>query len=135
MNNKFMEGIHSVKPCKYLIITKSYKDVIALRKLKHLGIDSLGLRSETIIASKKEFEFISKLSDNIFTLFDFDRVGVRMSIKMRDKFGTIPLFITNGRFNTIDYGAKDITDLIEKYNFNIVEKKVKMLINERTFNV
>ena len=44
-------------------------------------------------------------------MYDFDLTGIRGANKMKREFGIAPHFITNGRFNTPNYGGKDPTGL------------------------
>ena len=50
---------------------------------------------------------------SIFVLLDFDLTGIRMANKIRKEYPVVVLFLTNGRFGTKDYGAKDISDYIK----------------------
>lgn len=44
---------------------------------------------------------------------DFDLTGVKMANTLLKRYNIQPLFLTDGRFGTRDYGAKDISDYIE----------------------
>ncbi len=44
---------------------------------------------------------------------DFDLTGVKMANTLLKRYNIQPLFLTDGRFGTINYGAKDISDYIE----------------------
>ena len=48
----------------------------------------------------------------IYILYDFDRTGVSFANRHRKLYGFIPLFFTNGKFNTFDYKSKDLSDFI-----------------------
>jgi len=45
---------------------------------------------------------------------------------LRNKYSIQPLFFTDGKFDTVDYGAKDFSD----YVANNSEEKVKQIINK-----
>lgn len=108
-----------------LIITKSMKDVMVLDRL---GYDAIAMQSETLAPYP---EIVAKLQvrfNTIFSLYDFDRTGVRMANKLRRSFGIEPLFITNGRFGTPDYGSKDISDYVRENGVEAGQKLVQSLI-------
>jgi len=63
--------------------------------------------------------------DNIVIMFDFDLTGIRSTNIMRKLYKIPYFFITNGRFGTVDYGGKDITD-VHKND----EKNVKLIKDE-----
>ena len=64
-----------------------------------------------------------------FCLTDFDITGIRIANKLRKK-GYEPLFLTNGRFNTWNYNAKDISDFIETYGYSKTKDLIEYLIDE-----
>lgn len=105
-----IQGINQLEyKNKELIITKSLKDVMVLYIM---GYDSIAPASESI----HDMKIINNLKDKyekIFTLMDFDYAGIICSNKLKKKYNTIPIFLTNGRFDTIDYGAKDISDYVK----------------------
>jgi hypothetical protein len=98
---------------KLLIITKSLKDVMVLDEL---GFNSVGVQSETSMFGKELFNELSSRFDTIVTLFDFDYTGVLLSNKFRQTYHTQPYFLTNGRFGSKDYQAKDISDYNKLHN-------------------
>lgn len=102
-----------------LVITKSLKDVIFLDGFDIPAVAPLG---ESILITRDQFIDLYNRFDNIFSLMDFgksnggvDRTGTRTAFEMRRTYGIEPLFLTNGRYGTYDYGAKDITDFGKKY--------------------
>lgn len=97
-----------------LIITKSLKDVMVLTKIGH---NSIAPPSEGVILPDNTMNYFKKRFKQIYTLYDFDYMGITSSNKMRRLYKTIPLFLTNGRFNTKDYGYKDPSDFIAAKNY------------------
>lgn len=95
-----------------LVITKSYKDVMVLYEL---GISSIAFQNEIVIPDIKIIEHLKQKFKKIYLFYDFDLTGIRTSNKIKKQFGIKPLFLTNGKFNTIDYKAKDISDYIKIY--------------------
>ena len=91
----------------YLIITKSMKDVMCLR---NLGIISCAPSSEVVQIEDKEIENLSTRFEHLFSFMDFDLPGVKMANMLFRKYNAQPMFLTNGRFGSRDYRAKDISD-------------------------
>jgi hypothetical protein len=94
---------------KYLVITKSLKDVMVLY---NFGIPAIAPQSESQILSDEQYAEFSERFDYIYSLYDFDYVGVKSANKMKKEYGIKPLFLTNGRFKSFDYGAKDVSDYV-----------------------
>ena len=70
--------------------------------------------SESIILTEK---FANKLSSTypiIITITDFDNQGIRCGFDHKRLYGFNPLFLTNGKYGSFNYGAKDFTELISK---------------------
>lgn len=119
-----VQGYYQLPPTgEFLIITKSMKDVMALFTYK---IDAIANISETIIIREKVMENLKKRFKVIYTLFDRDKTGISMSIKMRNEYDTIPLFMPSDKLfaikdekdfsdNRIKYGRKHMLNLINKF--------------------
>lgn len=112
-----------------LVITKSMKDVMYLFQL---GIAAIATSSESVILSHDKMLELKGRFDNIIIMFDFDLTGVRSTNAMRKLYDLPYVFITNGRFGTVDYGAKDITDVHKIKRENVV--KIKDLIWDSVLN-
>lgn len=95
-----------------LIITKSLKDVMVLYKF---GISAIAMQSENTFPYERIVNELKERFTTIYTLLDFDFTGIKMASKIKKVYGIKPLFLSNGRFGSLDYGAKDISDYIEKY--------------------
>ena len=92
-----------------LVITKSLKDVMCL---DIWNIPAIAPSSESCVIPA---DIVSNLSDRfarIYILYDFDHTGVSFANRHRKLYGFIPLFFTNGKFNTFDYKSKDLSDFI-----------------------
>ncbi|KKN88725.1 hypothetical protein LCGC14_0246160 [marine sediment metagenome] len=94
----------------HLIITKSYKDVIALWLYDLL---SIAPASETVIFPEKFMAIVLKSFDQLFTLFDNDKAGKIASIKYRDQYNTTPLLFPSDM-------EKDFTDNLVSYGNNFM---------------
>lgn len=93
-----------------LVITKSLKDVMCLSLF---DIPSIAPMSESVLLSRKNFTKLQQRFKRIFTLFDNDRSGRRLSIKMRNTYGTIPLLFSS------EY-EKDFSDNLKKYGKDVI---------------
>ncbi|PHS35672.1 MAG: hypothetical protein COA82_03415 [Alkaliphilus sp.] len=115
-NYSMIEGGKFLRKAKYGIITKSFKDVISIHNYKrYFDVNAVAPSGEGKILTVPQMDYLKLHWDNIYTLSDFDRTGIRFAHTMRKLYGTKPLFLTNGKHGTFDYGAKDHTDYISKY--------------------
>ena len=106
-----------------VVITKSMKDVLVLHEY---GITAFAPQSETVYPDAEWIASLIKEAPIVVSLYDFDRAGVTMANYMRKHYGIQPLFLTNGRFGSINYGAKDISDLVAAYG----KEKVRELVTK-----
>lgn len=111
---------------EFLVITKSLKDVMVY---DIFGIPAIASQTEATIIDKKILDALHLRFSNIFTNFDFDRTGLRSSFKMFRQYGLPMLIFTNGKYNSINYQAKDIDEYIVKFG----KEKTLELIKE-TYN-
>ena len=114
-----------------LILTKSYKDEVAIKSLiarsqslKDLKIVIKSVSSENANLTHREANQLRTLYTHIFTNFDFDRAGIRYAYHLKREFGFEPLFLTNGMYGTYDYKAKDYS---EYYNLFGEQASIKLL--------
>jgi hypothetical protein len=110
-----------------LIITKAYKDVMVYRRL---GLWAVAPQAEGHCISQETFEDLHARFPLIYSNLDFDRTGLRTSFKMRDLYGIQPLLLTNGRFGTKDYRAKDISDFIRNFGYDATHQLISDVYNE-----
>ena len=92
-----------------LVITKSLKDVMCL---DIFGIPSVAPSSESCVIPADVVKDLTDRFARIYILYDFDRTGISFANRHRKLYGFIPLFFTNGKFNTFDYKSKDFSDFI-----------------------
>lgn len=113
-NTSTLQGINKLTCGKFCVITKSYKDSIAL---KGFGIDSVAPSSETHLISKEDYSFIKLRYDFIFSLMDYDNTGIKMSKKLKEVYNVEPIYFTDKLWNRKKgiKGAKDLTDYIKKF--------------------
>lgn len=123
-NGNFMQGIRQL-PAKgeKLIITKSLKDIMVLRTL---DIPSIAPSSEAVALDRQTYGELSARFPKLYSLYDFDRIGVRTANLMRRELDIPAMFLTNGRFKSINFGAKDISDYRKRFGhaktLNLVEQ-------------
>lgn len=110
-NSILLQGYDQLpKEGDVLFVTKSMKDVVLLHVL---GYPSVAPQSEASILSEEQHKELSSRFKRIVTLYDFDLTGVRSANKMKKLYGYEYIFLTNGRYKTKDYGAKDPSDLFK----------------------
>lgn len=122
-NGSIIQGL-SLLPSKghVLIITKAYKDVLVLNKGgKSLGLWGVASMSEAQMIPKEIVRGLKANFDYVFTLFDFDRAGIRLA-RQYEKEHDIPfLFLGSafrkGIFKLGPAGVKDYADYVDVYKW------------------
>lgn len=123
-NTTKIQGLNQLpEKGKLLILTKSLKDVMVLRRF---GIHSIAFQSESIVPKQNEIQPFLDNWEQVFSFYDFDRAGVRSANKMRKLYGIQPIFLTDGKLNTYNYGAKDPAEYVEKNGKNKAFKLIKL---------
>lgn len=95
------------KTGKFLIITKSMKDVMCLASL---GISAIAPNSENLFITDKMLEDLKSRFKNIIVFYDNDRPGLTNLIKIKKNHPELMYF-----WIPFKYGAKDISDFYKKY--------------------
>lgn len=121
-NTRKMDGLHLVKPAPYGLIIKSRKCAMTLHQF---DVPMAIMAGEGMIPTVKEMAFLRSNWPVIYSLTDFDKAGRFAAIRMRRTYGTIPLFLTNGYFGSLDFFDKDISDHMSTQGYY----RVKELIN------
>ena len=124
-NSKYIQGYDLLpKEGDHCIITKSYKDVLCMKKF---GLISLAPQAESMIIEPELYIELKQRFTNLYSLYDWDRAGIRGAIKMRDQYKIEPLFFTKKGLvkvktdfvikdfaeNLSTYGIQDTNDIIE----------------------
>jgi len=110
-NTNVVQGLKQLDSTgKFVVLTKSLKDVMALDEF---GIPAIALQSESAYPEQSLIDDLNNRFGKVFTFYDFDYAGIKMANKIRKLHNIEPIFLTNGRFGSIDYGAKDWTDFIQ----------------------
>jgi len=87
-----------------LIITKSYKDVLVLRKLGYYGIAP---SSETTLISEEEMQEYKNLFENIYLFFDNDKAGIENAKRYLNKYNFLKNIVIPENY------SKDISDYVK----------------------
>lgn len=124
-NHNGLVGILNLDKPKYdiIIITKSYKDNLALSNWLHSyplrgnlsesKIGVINVTSESYVLKDYEYNWLqSKLNDGgiLVSFYDCDLTGVHGARRLRKEYGIIPIVIPRS------YGAKDFSELITMYS-------------------
>jgi hypothetical protein len=107
---------------KLLVITKSMKDAALL---KEYGIPAIAPQAEGYEIPPEVMIELKLRFYHVISLYDFDLAGVRGAQYFRKTYQVPAFFLTNGRFNSKNYSAKDLTDFRKRLG----EEATKALIN------
>lgn len=110
-----------------LVITKSLKDVMCL---SIWDIPAVAPASESCVIPSDVVKQLYDRFARICILYDFDRTGVSFANKHKKLYGFIPLFFTNGKFNTFDYKAKDLSDFIANNSVRAAAELIEYVCHE-----
>lgn len=112
-NTSIVQGIQQLPDeGEVCVITKSLKDVMTLDSF---GIPAIAPQAESICPEPELIEKIKSRFNQVVTLYDFDYAGVSTANQIRRKYDIPALFLTDGRLNTRDFGAKDFSDYVRDY--------------------
>lgn len=119
LSSKILQGYQQLSDKgDLLVITKSMKDCISLRKF---GIEAIAPSSESTFISDKQLDNFKKRFNRILVVYDQDRPGKYNLWKIRKKHPELNYFVIPKEFN-----SKDFSDLVSNYGV----EKVKEFINE-----
>lgn len=136
-NGDIIQGIRQIKKVDKGGIIKSLKDTIALRSAasrRALSLQGLAPNSENTIIDLQTFNFIAGYYKDIFTFSDFDRTGIMFGNRMRKAYKTKPYFLTNGRFESIDFCVKDLCEYAEYYGNDMFDDLIERVYNNEPIN-
>lgn len=103
-----------------LVITKSLKDVVCFDTF---GVPAIAMQNESTIPYDYIIEELRSRFTKIISFYDFDRTGVVNANKLKRLYNIPYIFLTNGRYGTVNFGAKDFSDYLKHngkqhaYNF------------------
>ena len=114
------------KTGKYLIITKSLKDVMALDEI--MKIPAIAIQSETTSLKEVVLKEYKNRFVNIFTLFDNDEEGFKASVKYYKEYDLKGIIISKE-----DYvNTKDFSDLVKNYGAEVASKLIYKFLKKYT---
>lgn len=123
-NTTYLQGYNQLpKNGDLLIYTKSLKDVMLLYKY---GVNSVSTQAEGNMLNQKWYDRLIVRFPKQALLYDFDYAGLTGSGKIKRRYNIPRIALSNGRYNTTDYGAKDLSDYYEANG----DKKTRELINK-----
>lgn len=107
----YIQGSEQLKNHKWLIITSSLKDLMALRSLK-LPLDIIAPDSENTVIRKEVMEGYINKYEKVIVMFDFDDPGIKAMEKYKELYPEIEytaLPMSKDPADSIkDYGAKEV---------------------------
>jgi hypothetical protein len=110
-----------------LIITKSLKDVMVYNLLEY---NAIAPQSENIVLDLDNLYLLEARFNRIIINYDFDLAGVKSTNQYKKLYNLGYFFFTNGRFNTYDYKAKDVSDLIKNRGIEETKELINKVINK-----
>lgn len=110
-----------------LLITKSYKDVMSLYVSSKglFDLSSIAPMSETIVIPKNSFVDLYNRFDNIATLFDFDKAGIRLMRKYEKEY-QLPFYMFGKNYKLA--GIKDFSDNLKANGLLASQKLIEQYI-------
>jgi hypothetical protein len=112
-NTNVMQGQQQLNDTgNFVVLTKSMKDVMCLYEF---GIPAVAPQSESAYPDEDIIDMLKDKFKKVYTFYDFDYAGIKMASEISRRYNIEPIFLTNGRFGTIDYGAKDWSDFVRKH--------------------
>lgn len=118
----YIQGSEQLKGHKYLIITSSLKDIMALKSLK-IPVDYVAPDSENSMIRKEVMQSYLKAYQKVIILFDFDDAGIKAAEKYKEVYpDVIPCILPM---------SKDPSDSIKDHGAKKVYLTLVPLINKK----
>jgi hypothetical protein len=121
----YIQGSEQVKGHKFLIITSSLKDVMALRSLK-ISIDIIAPDSENSIIRKEIMQQYIKDYQKVILLFDYDDPGIKAMEKYKELYPDVATCVLPM--------SKDPSDSIKDFGPKEVFLKIVPMLNKKLEN-
>lgn len=107
-------GIQFLRKDKYVVLTKSYKDLLVLL---NLNVNACALLNEGIIPTEQQMALITQYGAPVI-LFDNDEKGVAVSKKICDMYGCTYLQIPDGNYkDAFDFIHEEGVDAVVNWLF------------------
>jgi len=127
-NTNRIQGLKQLpKTGNILVLTKSLKDVMVFALFR---IPAISLQGEGMLPKEELIYDLQNRFKTIITLYDFDLTGIRTAHAIRRIYGIQPYFLTNGRFKSINYRAKDPAEVVHFHGINRARTLLTSLIND-----
>lgn len=121
----YIQGSEQVKNQKFLIITSSLKDIMALRSLK-LAVDVIAPDSENSIIRKETMQQYLQSYQKVLILFDYDEPGMKAAARYQELYPeVIPVTLVM---------SKDPSDSIKEHGAKKVFHTLVPLLNKKLDN-
>ncbi len=105
--------------------------------MKKFGIVSVAPQAETIIPKPEIIiELKHRFNNNIFSLYDWDRAGVKGALRIKREYGIQPLFFTRKGLVKVQYDfvTKDFADSLKRFGvqdmIDIIEYTKSIVLND-----
>lgn len=118
----YIQGSEQLKNHKWLVITSSLKDIMALKSLK-LSIDYVAPDSENSIIKSAQIEEWQSTYQKIIVMFDFDEAGLKAMLQYEEKYP--------GLEKTVLPMSKDPSDSIKDFGPKEVLHRLVPLLNKK----
>jgi len=158
-NNTTVFGINKIEGAPSGLITKSYKDVFVINKftipeLIRTNIQVVCPPSEGVVINNESFYILKASFDFIFTLFDYDYTGIRLSLLYYINYKIQPIYLKNAKLSiqairklikefgiieikrlakigvVLKTKRKDFTDNLEYYGTNKIQRFIDYIYNK-----
>lgn len=123
-NTNRLQGLQRLQKTDIGVLTKSLKDVMCLYSY---GVGSVGVPAESVVPNEHERKYLDGKWNKKFSLFDFDYAGITLACKMK-RYGYKHLFLSTGKYNTINFQAKDISDFRYEHGDYNTRKLIELTI-------
>jgi 5S rRNA maturation endonuclease (ribonuclease M5) len=123
----YIQGIDQIKREKFIVITSSLKDIMAMKSLKIKNIDIIAPDSENTRLPEYLLEGLQNEYEKIILLFDNDEAGVKAMKKYKQEFPFLETLILPM--------SKDISDSIRDFGPKEVLYKLVPLIHKKINDV
>lgn len=121
----YVQGSEQLKNHKYLIITSSLKDIMALKSLK-LAVDIIAPDSENSIIRKEIMQQYIKEYEKVILLFDYDEPGIKAMEKYKELYPELSMCVLPM--------SKDPADSIKDFGAKQVFLRLVPLLNKKLEN-
>jgi hypothetical protein len=121
----YVQGSEQLKGHKFLVITSSLKDIMALKSLK-LSMDVIAPDSENSVIRKELMQQYIKDYQKVVILFDYDEPGIKAMEKYRETYPEVETCVLPM--------SKDPSDSIKDFGAKQVFLRLVPLLNKKLEN-